>query len=125
MAGEWGGKVASLTTGEESNFVNEKFIKSGFIGGIRLQDEDNSSTSWEWTDGLPWSYNNWNAGEPNDAGNNEDCIDRNSGGWNDVPCDNPRDALYKRIISEVSQYYNFLHYSIIFVCFSIINTLLF
>jgi hypothetical protein len=46
---------------------------------------------WQWLDGTPYGYQHWGAGEPNDAGGMEDCVQLNrfgvDGGWNDEPCD--------------------------------------
>ncbi len=42
-----------------------------------------------WVDGGGLSFASWLAGEPNDAGGNEDCaeMEQAGGGWNDIPCD--------------------------------------
>lgn len=50
--------------------------------------------SFVWDSGLPDNYNNWNAGEPNDAGTGEDyaTISMPSGVWNDLP--NTSNAFY-------------------------------
>jgi hypothetical protein len=49
-----------------------------------------------WTDGAPWTYSNWNPGEPNDAERIEDCAmifvgssSRRYGRWNDGICSWP------------------------------------
>ena len=39
---------------------------------------------WLWMSGEPKLYTNWRAGEPNNAGENEDCVvTRPDGMWND------------------------------------------
>jgi hypothetical protein len=47
---------------------------------------------WRWTDGTELGWDSWNAGEPNDYGDGEDCVelrwDRDN--WNDVSCSNSR-----------------------------------
>ena len=46
---------------------------------------------WGWTDGSSWTYSNWQPGEPNDIGGNEDFVEINfpwgktKGLWNDDP----------------------------------------
>ncbi|XP_063422181.1 macrophage mannose receptor 1-like [Mytilus trossulus] len=47
-------------------------------------------SSFQWTDNTPYSYNNWNVGEPSDPINSttEECVEmyRDSAKWNDVNC---------------------------------------
>jgi hypothetical protein len=48
-----------------------------------------SEDSWVWTSGSGSSYTNWDSGQPNDWGWNQDCLilnDRQDGRWNDVDC---------------------------------------
>jgi collectin sub-family protein 11 len=45
--------------------------------------------TFTWADGSPLLYEYWNANEPNDWGNGEDCGQvLASGLWNDIPCGN-------------------------------------
>ena len=48
---------------------------------------------WEWVDGIESKYTNWGHGQPDDAGDAEDCghFYGDDGYWNDLPCD---DASY-------------------------------
>ncbi len=52
-----------------------------------------------WSDGSVPGFTAWNGGEPNNAGNNEDCAhfwsDRAT--WNDIPCTNRQGAICERI----------------------------
>ncbi|KAL2099694.1 hypothetical protein ACEWY4_004088 [Coilia grayii] len=52
---------------------------------------------WEWTDGSPFRYINWNAGNPDDY-YGEDCLSIliNSGYWNDDNCGYNRGYICKR-----------------------------
>ena len=41
------------------------------------------------SDGKPLTYTNWNPGQPDDSGNNEDCVllwNKYEFKWNDAPC---------------------------------------
>lgn len=54
---------------------------------IGLQDKSNEG-SFIWIDGEALAYSNWNAGEPNDLGD-EDCAEirpNTNGKWNDLRC---------------------------------------
>uniref|UniRef100_A0A4W6C423 C-type lectin domain-containing protein n=1 Tax=Lates calcarifer TaxID=8187 RepID=A0A4W6C423_LATCA len=52
---------------------------------------------WEWTDGSPFRYIHWNAGNP-DNYYGEDCLSIliNNGYWNDDNCENKRGYICKR-----------------------------
>lgn len=56
-----------------------------WIGGSSLGD-----TSYYWVNnGAPFSYTNWNTGEPNNVGNMENCATIAAGTdlrWNDIDC---------------------------------------
>ncbi|MFT5584635.1 MAG: hypothetical protein ACI9VR_002220 [Cognaticolwellia sp.] len=48
-----------------------------------------SEGNWTWADGSAVSYTNWASGEPNNAGNDEDCMEVGyyaTGRWNDNRC---------------------------------------
>ena len=53
---------------------------------------------YEWTDGSPVDYTNWELGEPNDSGGSEECVESflSSGrAWNDNRCDAVRNWICK------------------------------
>ena len=64
-----GGHLATITSAGENHFVFGLLPQSSpsasafFIGGSR-----NSSGVWSWVTGEPWSYTNWDVGEPNGIG---------------------------------------------------------
>lgn len=67
--------------------------QNGFY--LNGNDEDNEG-SYKWTvSGYPVSlnYTNWHAGQPNNVGNNQDCIlmeyPESSYEWGDVMCSEP------------------------------------
>ncbi len=75
-----GGHLVTVTSAAENNFIFNLW-PSGWIG---LTDEVSEGT-WRWVTGEPYSWSNWNGGEPNNAGN-EDYIQFVGGGkWNDLP----------------------------------------
>lgn len=95
------GYLATITSSEENDFVADRLEDAGWMGASDAAIEGD----WRWVTGpetgeafwsgdelgsvVPGEYENWNAGEPNDAGSNEDCgqfLSGGSGQWNDLPC---------------------------------------
>ena len=78
---ELGGHLATITSQEEQNFIEQ--INSGrrWIGGYR------EGNDWHWVTGETWDYTNWDAGEPNNSSNvisNETCVAVWPLKWNDL-----------------------------------------
>ena len=64
-------------------------VKVAWIG---YSDKTTEGT-WKWEDpnkdGVAKNYNNWQAGQPDDQGGNEDCGSMSDAGvWNDFSCEN-------------------------------------
>jgi cysteine-rich repeat protein len=68
---------------------------TAWIGLIRNGD---GVDSWLWETGALLDAPRWNGGEPNDANGNEDCVEVSGaeGRWNDLACDQTRQALCER-----------------------------
>lgn len=94
------GYLTTITSQQENDYVAERLEGAGWMGASDAATEDD----WKWVDGPEngtsfWSggisgtpvsgrYNNWNGGEPNNAGD-EDCaqfLSGSGGEWNDLPC---------------------------------------
>ncbi len=79
-----GGYLVTLTSLTELNWVIQNVGNGGgdvWIGATDSAQEGN----WVWITGEPWSYSNWNAGEPNNSGGEHWIEMYTSGKWNDVP----------------------------------------
>jgi hypothetical protein len=74
-----------LNSAAENAFVNSIVSSRYLAGGFQLSTACEPACDWRWSNGEPWGYTNWNAGEPNNAGN-EDYLLVNPGfpGWNDI-----------------------------------------
>lgn len=85
------GYLATITGSSENNYLLEKITANAWIGA---SDEDTEGT-WLWKTGPEAGnsisgYTNWNSGEPNNSGGNEDYAHMMSwqtppGVWNDLP----------------------------------------
>jgi hypothetical protein len=95
---EVGGHLATITSAEENQFItsvlnlepnNEGLFY--WVGGVQPLDSVEPEGGWTWVTGEPFSYSNWNDGEPNNQGGGEDRIhlwnSTNADGrtWNDEP----------------------------------------
>lgn len=85
----------AVNTPAENAFIASKITELGFsnvlLGAVR-----NSPTEFEWINGEPFTYTNWNPGEPNNSGGVEDKIEINGSLWNDAGAT----PLARRIIIE-------------------------
>jgi hypothetical protein len=94
------GHLLTITSENESDFVVTYFpqaVVSGpgrstfWLGGSQPLGSDEPSGGWEWVTGEPFTYQNWDPGEPNDNESPEQCLNFAAGGlgvgsWNDQPC---------------------------------------
>jgi len=76
-----GGYLACVTSSTENAWLvsNSLTVNTPWIGGT----DEVTENIWAWTSGETWSYTNWNAGEPNNSGNEDYLTIGTTGGWND------------------------------------------
>ncbi len=80
-----GGYLTTITSKEENDFIFSQLgggsSYSLWIGGTDTGHEG----TWSWVNNEPWSYSNWDVGEPNNAYSNENSIEMvgTAGKWND------------------------------------------
>ncbi|XP_061597873.1 lactose-binding lectin l-2-like [Cololabis saira] len=86
-----GANLVSIHSQDEENFVKlliRNFDPSERPTWIGLSDAEKNG-SWFWSDGSKLSFSNWNLGEPNNSGGNEECVHTSFGAakiWNDWIC---------------------------------------
>ncbi|MBP7462955.1 MAG: HYR domain-containing protein [Bacteroidales bacterium] len=80
-----GGQLVEIDNAAENNFLST--VGSFWLGGLQNLSSPTYSEpggGWEWLDGTPFTYTNWNTGEPNNAGQ-ENFLQMVPGGrWNDL-----------------------------------------
>jgi hypothetical protein len=79
-----GGHLASINSSSENTFIRNAANALG-IGsyGIGLSDQLTEGI-WTWSNGDAVSYTNWQAGEPNNSGNEDFVQVYTNGFWNDI-----------------------------------------
>ena len=96
-----GYELASIENTTENEIVTGLIENLGnlWIGGSR------ESGTWSWSDRTSWNFENWNTGEPNNAGGNENCLEITSNGkWNDRNGNDRLFAVYKRVMPRFFDY---------------------
>ena len=84
FAKSYGGRLAVVDNAKKQALIYSK-VKSVGDAWIGATDEAQEGV-WLYTDGRPLTYSNWNGGEPNNSGGNEDYAEMymSSGRWNDL-----------------------------------------
>lgn len=92
-----GGSLAKIDSSGENSTVYSLMTADSWIGANDIASEG----AWVWADGSALAYNNWNTGEPNDAGGTQDCgviyFSTAPQKWDDDNC-----ALTKQAICEAT-----------------------
>jgi hypothetical protein len=92
-------RLVSVNNADENKWVADTFLASSNKGAwIGLSDIDQEGT-YKWVSGEAFSYNNWNSGEPNNAGNEDVVAMMTNGRWNDDSINNTvvGRAIFERI----------------------------
>uniref|UniRef100_A0AAQ5YUZ6 C-type lectin domain-containing protein n=1 Tax=Amphiprion ocellaris TaxID=80972 RepID=A0AAQ5YUZ6_AMPOC len=92
------GHLVSFHSQEELSFITGLIQQSPTGISLWMGGHDSvTEGGWEWTDGSPFRYIRWNAGNP-DNYDGEDCLSIlvSNGYWNDDKCENKRGYICKR-----------------------------
>src|SRR5215831_10672657 len=100
-----GGYLATVTSSAENDFIfgfinNVRFwhgYSGPWLGGYQDPGTQQPNANWRWVTGEPWSYSNWQTGQPNDSGGKaEDKLQFGFGPiaavWNDIMSIDPTPA---------------------------------
>ncbi|MBI3519122.1 MAG: gliding motility-associated C-terminal domain-containing protein [Bacteroidetes bacterium] len=85
----FGANLISVQSASENTDLVQALSNQGFSSNVIWIGFSDAITegSFVWYDGSPISYTNWAAGEPNNAGGNENCTQiYTDGSWNDLNC---------------------------------------
>ena len=94
-AENWGGSLVTINNEDEQDWLYDTFGGNERLwigltddpdyGGSESRYTANPETDgWVWANGEELTYTNWNSGEPNDSGHNENYVQMElSGFWND------------------------------------------
>ncbi|KAM9788976.1 LOW QUALITY PROTEIN: galactose-specific lectin nattectin-like [Neosynchiropus ocellatus] len=96
-----GANLATVNSNEEHTFVRDMIRAATgantrtFIGGNDIFKEG----QWMWADGSSFEFPGWLAGEPNDHGAGEDCLELNfQDAGNDIACSSPKPYVCSKLV---------------------------
>jgi len=99
------GRLVTISSAAENAFVADLIrgaTRHAFsIGAFQPEGACEPGCDWQWITGEPWSYTNWNAGEPNNTQGIEDVVamysrpEESRGKWNDAGFVKPHRHLGK------------------------------
>ena len=91
-----GGFIASILSEKDQEHLKELLKATSDVGTVYIGINDREEEDvWQWVDGSPYGFKNWNVGEPNDWDSDEDCTHTNGGGWNDIACSSEENFVCK------------------------------
>ncbi|MEM6717774.1 MAG: HYR domain-containing protein [Bacteroidota bacterium] len=80
-----GGFVGTIRNASDNAALTEAISNIGSAGDVLIGFNDvDTEGNFVWQSGDTSTYDNWNPGEPNNAGNEDYTVLQSSGGWNDV-----------------------------------------
>ena len=91
-ATDLGGYLVAIDSESENQFIRDQMESAGYNWNsvwIGYTDETNEGI-FEWANGSQSTYENWQNGEPNNAGGEDYTELMSNGKWNDLPNDNHR-----------------------------------
>jgi lectin-like protein len=88
----WGGWLVTVSSEQEDDFLATQTDVDVWLGLSDIAAEG----QMVWVDGEPFGYRNWLAMQPDNFGNDEDCVEKRAagGGWNDRPCNTAPRAYF-------------------------------
>ena len=80
----YGGYVATIKNAQVNQFITNYLVANNISGVLIGLNDLAVEGDYVWDSGEPFSYSNWNAGEPNNSGNEDYTMFFQSGYWNDI-----------------------------------------
>jgi len=80
-----GGFVGTIRNASDNTIITDAISTVGSAGDVLIGYNDTDTEgNFVWQSGDTSTYDSWNPGEPNNAGNEDYTVLQSSGGWNDV-----------------------------------------
>ncbi|MCS6830604.1 MAG: C-type lectin domain-containing protein [Armatimonadota bacterium] len=85
--GFYNGYLATVHSDAENALITSLLTLPAWLGGYQIEGQTDPAAGWRWVTGEPWTYTNWQPGQPND---NQGIDERylviySTGFWHDFP----------------------------------------